>query len=186
VRSLFAFEFVTADGLFEGASPWSLDWHNVDAEFNDHAVRQLEASDTLLFGRRTYEGMAGYWPTEAARTDDPVVARLMNDTPKVVFSASLERVGWENTRLCRDGAGDEVRRLKALPGKEIAILGSSDLTASLVGLGLVDEIRLMVNPVLLGAGRRVFDGLGRSLRLRLLRTQTFRSGNVLLCYGVGS
>jgi dihydrofolate reductase len=185
VRNLFAFEFITLDGLFEGPEPWSLQWHNVDAEFNDFAIRQLQGSDTLLFGRRTYEGMAAYWPTAAARQDDPVVARLMNETPKVVVSTTLERADWENTRIVRGGLAEEVGRLKALPGREIAVLGSSDLTLSLLRLGLVDEIRVMVNPLLLGRGRRLFAGLDGRQPLRLLRTQGFASGNVLLCYAVG-
>ena len=184
MRRLFAFEFVTLDGLFEGPEPWSLEWHNVDGEFNDFIVAHLERVDLLLYGRRTYEGMARYWPTEAARTGDPVVARVMNETAKIVFSKSLELAAWENTRVVTGNCADEVRRLKTLPGKDMAIQGSSDLTVSLLGLGLVDEIHLMVNPVLLGAGRRLFGGLKAKRPLRLLRSQPFRSGNVLLCYAV--
>jgi dihydrofolate reductase len=175
LRKVFAFELVTSDGLFEGQTPWSLDWHNVGPEFNDFVVPQMRGVDTLLFGRRTYEGMAGYWPTEVARTGDPVVARLMNDTPKVVFSKTLAQADWENTRIVRGDIGEEVRRLKGLPGRDIAIQGSSGLTVSMLRLGLVDELRLMVNPVVLGAGRRLFEGLDIRLPLRLLDTGSARA-----------
>jgi dihydrofolate reductase len=172
---------VTLDGFFEGPNQ-DISWHNVGEEFNEFAIEQLKGVDTLLFGRVTYEGMASFWPTRFAKENDPVVAGLMNSTPKIVFSRTLERADWENTRLVKENVAEEVSQLKQQPGKDIAIFGSANLTASLLQMGLVDELRLMVNPIILGSGTPVFKGVHEKLNLKLLRAQTFRSGNVLLCY----
>ncbi len=182
MRNLFAFNMVTLDGCFEGPSPWSLEWHNVDAEFADFAARQLDEVDTLLFGRATYQGMAAYWSTEAAKANDPVVAARMNGLEKVVVSRTLESVPWSRSALLKGDVAEGVSQLKARPGRDIAVLGSADLCAFLLEAGLLDEVRLMVNPVVLGTGRRLFAGLRDRHPFRLLRTQPFRSGNVLLCY----
>jgi dihydrofolate reductase len=126
--------------------------------------------------------MAAYWPTPAAERDDPGVAAMMNHLPKIVVSTTLARAEWANTRIIRDDVGEQLSELKQQPGKDIAILGSSRLTVSLVKIGLVDEVRLMVNPVVLGAGTSVFSAARERISLRLLTTRPFDSGNVLLCY----
>src|SRR5215475_12796140 len=97
MRKLFSFNMMTLDGFFEGATPWDISWHNVDDEFNEFAIEQMETIGTLLFGRVTYEGMANYWPSPEALTNDPVVAGLMNSIPKIVFSKTLDKVEWNNT-----------------------------------------------------------------------------------------
>jgi dihydrofolate reductase len=181
MRKVFLFMMVTLDGFFEGPNH-DISWHNVDEEFNDFAIKQLDELDTLLFGRVTYDMMASYWPTPQAITDDPVVAGKMNNTPKVVFSRKLATAEWSNTRLVKDNAAAEVAGLKQQPGKDIAIFGSSDLTVSLMQAGLVDELRIMVNPVLLGEGKRLLAGLNESVKLRLTGTRNFSSGNVLIYY----
>ena len=181
MRNVFLFMMVTLDGFFEGPNQ-DLGWHNVDEEFNEFAIQQLDELDTLLFGRVTYEVMASYWPTPFALEDDPVVAGKMNAMQKVVFSRTLEKAEWSNTRLVKEQVAEEVSKLKQQPGKDIAIFGSSDLTTSLLEMGLVDELRIMVNPVVLGEGKRLFDGMHSKLGLKLLKTRTFRSGNVLLYY----
>ncbi len=181
MRKVFLFDLVSVDGLFEGPNA-DISWHNVDAEFNDFAIQQLDELDTLLFGRVTYELMASYWPTPAAVQDDPVVAGKMNGATKFVFSRTLDRADWENTRLVRDNAAEEVARLKQQPGKDIGIFGSSDLAVSLMPKGLIDEFRIMVNPVVLSDGKRLFQGLSERHRLRLVNLRRFRSGNVLLFY----
>jgi dihydrofolate reductase len=183
MRNLFLFMMVTLDGFFEGPDQ-SLDWHNVDEEFNDFAIKQLDEIDTLLFGRVTYEGMASYWPTPAAIEDDPIVASKMNSIAKIVVSRTLEKADWENSRLVKDNIAEEVQHLKEQPGRDLAIFGSSDLTTSLLQMGLVDELRIMVAPIVLGRGKRLFAGIDRELHLQLLATTAFRSGNVLLRYRV--
>ncbi len=182
MRKLYAFNMMTIDGFFEGPER-ELDWHNVDGEFNEFAIGQLKKTDTLLFGRVTYELMAGYWSAAAALKDDPIVAGMMNDFRKVVFSRTLERAEWNNTRLVKDNAANEIRKLKEQPGQEIAILGSANLVSTLLPLRLIDEYRIIVNPVVLGRGNPLFKGAGDKITLRLLNTKIFKSGNVLLSYG---
>jgi dihydrofolate reductase len=181
MRQLFAFEMITLDGFYEGPNQ-ELDWPNADDEFNRFAINQLNEIDTLLFGRVTYELMASYWPTEAAAADDPVIAGLMNSVPKVVFSRTLDHADWNNTTLVKGDAADHVARLKKQSGKSLATFGSLNLTNSLIRCGLVDELRIMVNPVALGSGNSLFKDMKDRLKLKLLRTTTFSSGNVLLCY----
>jgi len=182
VRKIFLFMMVSLDGYYEG-SDGDISWHNADnSEFNDFAVQQTSAADTLLFGRKTYELMVSYWPTEIAKKDDPIVAGLMNSLPKIVVSKTLDKVDWENTRLIKENVAEEIAKLKRQPGKDIAILGSSDLTVFLTKQGLVDEYRIMVNPVALGAGKSLFTGLQDKVSLKLIRTRAFDSGNVLLTY----
>ncbi len=171
---------VSANGYFE-RGPWGLDWHRVDAEFNDFAIRQLDSLDALLFGRITYEGMASYWPTADAIARDPEVAGRMNAKQKIVFSRTLETATWQNTRIARDAAS-EVARLKEGPGRDAVIFGSSDLAVGLSDLGLIDEYRLMVAAVALGEGRPFLRGLRRDLSLKLLDVRRFGNGNVLLSY----
>jgi dihydrofolate reductase len=181
VRKLVSFMAVTLDGYTEGPNG-EFDWPNVDDEFNEFAISQLNDIDTLLFGRVTYEGMASYWPTPAAIEDDPAITDMMNSVPKVVFSTTLDRAEWENTTLVRGNVADEISKLKQQPGKDLAVFGSSDFTVSLLEQGLVDELRVMVNPILLGAGKSLFTGLANRVPLKLQTTTTFSSGNVLLSY----
>jgi dihydrofolate reductase len=181
MRKVILFMLTTLDGYFEGPMQ-DISWHHVDAEFNQFAIRQLNHAGALLFGRVTYELMAGYWPTVAATTDDPIVATLMNTLPKIVFSRSLLRADWRNTRLIKDNFTEEILNLKEQAGKDLFIFGSSDLAVSLVQHGLIDEFRIMVNPLLLGGGKPLFAGLQGRLELRLLKTKIFKSGNVLLYY----
>lgn len=181
MRKLFAFDLVSLDGYFEGPHR-EIDWHHVDAEFNDYAIAMLDSLGTLLFGRITYELMAKYWPSPEAIKNDPAVAERMNALPKVVFSRTLEKADWNNTRLVRTDAADEVSKIKNQPGKDIALFGSSDLTASLVPHDLIDEYRIMVNPVFLGEGRPFLKGIRQRLNLKLIGSRTFRNGNVLLTY----
>ena len=172
---------VSLDGFFEGPNR-EIDWHNVDEEFNEFAIDQLNSMDVLLFGRVTYELMASYWPTPAALRDDPIVAGKMNALPKIVVSKTLDKAEWNNTRLIKDHVAEEITKLKQQPGKDMAIFGSSDLAISLTGFGLIDEYRVMVNPVVLGSGKSLFQGIQDRLQLKLVKTKIFRSGNVLLYY----
>ena len=181
MRKILAFLVVTVDGYYEGPNQ-EFDWPVVDEEFNEFALEQLDEVGTLLFGRVTYEGMASYWPTPAAEQDDPRVAAKMNGLPKVVVSRTLDKAEWANTRLVKDDVAAELTKLKQQPGKDIAIFGSSDLTVSLLRMGLVDELRIMVHPVVLGAGRSLFRTATGRIGLELVKTRSFRSGSVMLYY----
>ncbi len=181
MRTLYMFDMITLDGFFEGINR-ELDWHNVDDEFNDFAIDQLNRTDLLLFGRVTYELMASYWPTNEAVKDDPIVAGKMNSLPKIVFSRTLRNATWANTKLIEGNIGDEILKLKRQPGKDIGVLGSSNLSLTLIHHGLIDEYRIIVNPVVLGAGKPLFKGIDDRLNLQLLKVKKFNSGNVFLCY----
>jgi dihydrofolate reductase len=181
MRKVIFFMMVSLDGFFEGPN-CEIDWHVVDEEFNEFANRQLDSVDILLFGRVTYELMAGYRPTPPAATNDPITADKMNHLQKIVFSRSLSSVEWQNARLVKENIPEELSKLKREPGKDLIIFGSSNLSVTLLQHGLIDEFRIMVNPVILGNGKSLFEGVKERLNLRLLKTQAFRSGNVLLYY----
>ncbi|HVD13340.1 MAG TPA: dihydrofolate reductase family protein [Actinomycetota bacterium] len=181
MRRILAFLVVTVDGYYEGPKG-EFDWPVVDDEFNEFGLEQLDEIDTLLFGRVTYQGMAAYWPTPAAREDDPRVAAKMNGLPKIVISRTLDEATWANTRLISDHVAEELTALKQQPGRDIAIFGSSNLTVSLLELGLVDELRIMVHPVVLGDGKSLFRTAAERISLELVTTRAFRSGNVMLYY----
>ncbi len=181
MRKLFSFNMVTLDGFFEGSNH-EIDWHNVDDEFNEFAIEQTGTVDVLLFGRVTYQMMASYWPTPAVIANDPIVAGQMNRVSKIVFSRTLKEVEWNNTRLVRDHVAEEISKLKQQPGKDLALFGSANLMSTLMQLDLIDEHRVMVNPVILGSGNPLFKRTKDKLNLKLIRTRTFGNGNVLLCY----
>jgi dihydrofolate reductase len=181
MRKVLFFMLITMDGYFEGSDK-DINWHNVDDEFNKFAIDQLNSVDTLLFGRVTYEMMASYWPTPEAKTNDPIVAEKMNTLHKLVFSKSLTDAGWQNTKLIKKNYVDEISKLKHESGKDLIIFGSSDLAVTFIENDLIDECRIMVNPVVLGGGKPLFQGLNHKLNMKLLKTRVFNSGNVLLFY----
>lgn len=172
---------VSLDGFYEGPGH-DIDWHVADAEFNAYAMDLLHSVDTLIFGRITYQLMAGYWPTHQASSNDQQVAGKMNSLSKLVFSKTLSLVDWKNTRLLHGNVAEEISKIKQQPGKDLALLGSSDLALTFIEHGLIDEYRIFVNPVVLGDGKRLFEGLEDRLNLKLIKTRTFDSGNVLFCY----
>jgi dihydrofolate reductase len=179
MRNVILSIMISVDGYFEAPGEgWEkIDWHRADDEWEDYSVELLGQIDTLLFGRRTYEGFAEFWPIQ-----DSEVARLLNAIDKVVFSTTLSEAAWTGTRLVRDHVPEEVAKLKAQPGKDIAIFGSADLAATLTQHGLIDEYRIAINPVVLGGGTALFREGAERLNLRLLDTKTFRSGIVELRY----
>lgn len=181
MRKLLEFNLVALDGYFEGPGR-DISWHNVDAEFNEYAVAMLDSVDLLLFGRVTYELMIRFWPTPEVIKNDPLVATRMNSLAKIVFSRTLAKAEWNNTRLVKDNIADEIKKLKQEPGKDMVILGSGSIVSALTPLGLIDEHRIMVNPVILGRGNPLFKGIGSKLDLELTHSRTFTSGNVLLYY----
>lgn len=181
MRNLISFNMMSLDGFFEGPNG-ELDWHNVDEEFNKFAKEQLDSADCLLFGRKTYELMAGYWPAEGAIQDDPVIAKKMNSISKIVISKTLEKVYWNNTRLINDNVIEEIKNLKHHPGKDLFIFGSADMSAGLIPHHLIDEFRVIINPILLGKGNPLFRNINDKINLKLVKTRNFASGNVLLYY----
>jgi dihydrofolate reductase len=188
MRNIHLFVMLSLDGYFEGPNH-DLSWHNVDDEFNKYAIEQLKETGLILFGRRTYQLMEGFWPKAAVdpetSPDNQEVARLINNTEKIVFSRTLDSVreteNWKNVKLRRKVDPVEIRDLKERPGKDIWV-GTSDLAVSFIKEDLIDEFRFMLNPVIVGAGTRIFQGLNRRLNLELTRSRSFKSGNTLLYY----
>jgi dihydrofolate reductase len=174
------FNFITLNGFFEGKGKDS-SWHVHGKEENDFAVEMLDKGGTLLFGRVTYEMMAGYWTSDFALQNDPKVAEGMNRAEKIVFSRTLPKADWKNTRLIRDNMLDELRKLKE-SGKEMAVLGSGSIVTQLAENNLVDEFQIMVDPVVLGEGTPIMKGLTHQMNLRLKNHRIFNSGVVLLIY----
>jgi dihydrofolate reductase len=174
---------VSLDGFVETPSH-SLDWVLIDEELHSFFNDEARGMSAFLYGRRMYELMAGYWPTaEADPSAAPVIvdfARIWRDKPKIVFSRTLERVEW-NSRLVRHGAAEEVARLKSLPEYDMDV-GGPTTASTFVQLGLIDEYRLFVHPVILGAGTPFFPALDHRLELKLVETRTFESGVVYVRY----
>jgi dihydrofolate reductase len=184
MRKLIVFNNVTLDGYFSGEDG-DFSWAHRgsdDAEFRAFTAENASGGGQLLFGRVTYELMANYWPTPRAAQENPVVAEGMNRMPKVVFSRTLDKASWSNTKLVKGGIASEVKKMKNEPGPGMAILGSGSVVSQLAAEGLIDEYHVVLNPVVLGRGRTMFDGLKEKVDLRLTRTRTFRNGKVFLCY----
>ena len=160
MRKMFSFMIISADGCHADPGQ-ALDWQTIDEEFSLFALAQLREVGTLVFGRVTYELMAAFWPTPAGEESDPDVARAMNTAPKIVISRTLPQATWAGTQIISNHAEEELARLKQQPGKDIVIPGSSTLTAGLLHTGLLDELRILVNPVILGQGRSLFAGAGK-------------------------
>lgn len=194
---------VSLDGFFEGPNH-DLSWHNVDREFNEFAVEQTSEVGTLILGRRTYELFHDFWPNAPKdpnlSKEDLIIADLINNMPKIVFSRTMmdikEEKNWKNVTLKHKVDPEEIKKLKEQPGptsakasvgkKDIAIFGSNHLCVSLMKEGLVDEFRIMLNPVVIGEGHTLFTGLNQKLNLKLIKTRNFKNGNVLLYYSSNS
>ena len=181
MRTLASFIIISLDGFYEG-SEGEFDWPIVDEEFRDFAIRQLDDADTLGFGRATYEHMAAYWPTDQAQTNDPDISPRMNNMPKFVFSTTLQDAAWSGSAVVRGEATEHIPEIKAADGGEILVIGSAHLTASLARAGILDELRIMISPIVIGQGRSLFETLNERVSLELLRVSQFDSGNVSLTY----
>jgi dihydrofolate reductase len=182
MRTLTVYNFMSLDGYFEGPENGEFRWHVHGADQTAYSVEMLRQHPTLLFGRVTYRLMADYWPRPGPMRDDPEVARGMNGAEKIVFSRTLTSVDWQGSRLAKRDLFDEVRALKAAPGGNMMILGSGTLVAQLAGEGLIDHFEFLVDPLLVGRGTNVTQGLDRQVPLQLTRTHVYPSGVVLLCY----
>lgn len=182
MRRLIAFEQVSLDGYFVDANG-DMSWaHKQDPEWNEFAASNASGDGALLFGRVTYELMASFWPTPAAMERAPVVAEGMNNMPKVVFSRTLEKASWKNTTLLKGDIAAEVRKMKMEPGPDMAILGSGSIVSQLAQAGLIDEFQIVVNPIVLGKGRTLFEGVKEKIALKFIKTRAFGNGNVVLSY----
>jgi dihydrofolate reductase len=187
MRKIIVFNMVSVDGFFAGVDG-NLDWHNVDDEFNKFAIEQTREFHTILFGRTTYQLFESFWPAvlkdPKTSEDNRKIARNINDIEKFVFSSTLEKVTWNNSKILKKIDSEEIKKLKQEPGKDMVIFGSGTIVQAMTNLNLIDEFRLMINPVILGQGKPMFKDMKNKVNLKLLNTKTFKNGNVLLCYQV--
>ncbi|OJT18514.1 hypothetical protein BO221_41405 [Archangium sp. Cb G35] len=184
MRRLSVFNNVSLDGYFVDANG-DMSWahrNDQDAEWNAFVSGNASGEGELLFGRKTYELMASFWPTPMAAQMEPFVAERMNKMSKVVFSRTLDKASWSNTTLVKGDLVAEVRKMKQAPGQDMTLMGSGSIVAQLAQAGLIDEYQLVVNPIVLGKGRTMFEGIQEKLNLKPTQTRLFGNGNVLLCY----
>lgn len=169
---------VTLDGYFEGKQAWDLGFHQTvwGDELENYTTEQLKTADMILYGRKTYEGMADYWTNEQDEK-----GRAMNSIKKIVFSDTLQAADWNNTTLLKD-ALVEIPKLKQEGNGNLFVFGSGELSESLMKADLFDEYRLCVAPVFLGAGKRLFNPGLPYHKLKLLEERTLQNGGVILMY----
>jgi dihydrofolate reductase len=181
MRKVVASPFTSLDGYMSGLNG-EIEWNRpyFDEEMASFTRETLENLDTLLFGRVTYEWFAQFWPTEGVK-HDPGHAGLMNSLPKIVFSKSLEKAEWNNSRIVRENEVEEVNWLKQQEGKNMVIDGSPTLIHSFTRLGLIDEFLIRLHPVILGNGVPLFK---QAVNLKLLEARPLRSGVIILRYQV--
>jgi dihydrofolate reductase len=182
MRKLAVFNQVSLDGYIADARG-DMSWaHKNDPEWNAFAAENAGGDGVLLFGRVTYDLMASYWPTPAALENMRAVAEGMNRMQKVVFSRTLKAASWQNTTLVKGDIAAAVRKMKREPGPGMVILGSGSIVSQLTQAGLIDEYQMVVNPVVLGQGKTMFEGIKERVTLRLTKTRAFGNGNVVLWY----
>ena len=178
---LTCFNFISLDGYYKGVDN-DIHWHRHGEEESQFSAENMKSGNTLLFGRVTYELMAGYWPSPMAMENSPVVAAGMNNANKIVFSRTLTKADWENTRLIKENIVEEIRKLKKIPGKDMTILGSGSIITQFAEAGLIDDFQFMIDPVVLGKGTPIFKNIHSKMDLELLSSRVFKSGTVLLTY----
>jgi dihydrofolate reductase len=181
MRKLTAYNFLTLNGFFKGPHE-DISWHTHGDEEAKYSEEALAHGSSLLFGRKTYEMMAGYWPTPQAKELFPTVAAGMNQVEKLVWSESPFEPAWENTQVISGDIVAKIRELKKSPGKDMTILGSGALINLLTDHSLIDEYQFMIDPVALPDGTPVFKNIKQKLELRLTGSRVFKSGVVLLNY----
>jgi dihydrofolate reductase len=181
MHTLASLIFISLDGFYEGPNG-ELDRPIVDQEFNDCATRQLDEAGMIAFRRATSEHMAAYWPTDQAKANDPAMTSRMNSKEKIIFSTTLTDVNWSGSTVIRGEATEQIPTVMAGAGKELLVIGSPHLTANLAQAGLLDELRNMVCPIVLGQSRSFFEDLKHRVSLSLIRVRQFDSGNLVLTY----
>jgi len=179
MRKVVASELVSLDGVMESPEKWSFQFHNDEmAEANEAGMAE---ADAMLLGRVTYQEFASYWPYQN-NADQPFTDYL-NNTPKFVVSTTLEEpLEWQNSTLIKENVAEEIAKLKRQPGKDIGIVGSGTLVRSLLRENLLDELNLMVHPIVLGRGKHLFEEGSAQKALELVDSKTFSTGVVNLTY----
>jgi dihydrofolate reductase len=187
MRKVIILMHVSRDGFVAGPNG-EMDWITMNEEEQNNASEILSTVDTVLFGRVTYQMMEHFWPTVPTH---PALSKSkyhmdhslwIEDTAKIVFSTTLDKTVWNNSRLVKDKIAEEVLSLKRQPGKNMIVIGSPGLVHTLMQHGLIDEYRINVNPVIIGSGIPLFEDINDRIRLKLIKSNTFNSGVVGLHY----
>ncbi|MNI54238.1 hypothetical protein D3C73_1091260 [compost metagenome] len=187
MRKLVLFLHSSLDGFVEGPNgEMDIGWVSYDADLEKHAKEILSTADTVIWGSGTYQMMYSYWPSVSS---DPTASQHERDhaewieqTSKIVLSTTLDKVEWNNSRLVKEDAEEEIKKLKQQPGKDMVLLGSPRLAHYLMQLDLIDEYKITVSPVLIGSGLPLFQGLKEKVNLKLIDNKTFDSGAIGLVY----
>ncbi len=183
MRKLIADSIISLDGYYTGPKN-EIDWFDFDDDEQAWSIDILQRVDTIIFGRVTYEEFSQFWPTPEAKTSgfDPYIVRQLNELPKIVYSKSLREASWKPATIVKESPSTAIPKLKNLPGKDIVLIGSGSLVASLTRDGLIDEYRMRIRPIILGAGRPMFSDTNRRHALKLMSVRSFKSGVVGLYY----
>jgi dihydrofolate reductase len=187
MRKLVLFLHASLDGFVEGPKgEMDIGWVSYDADLEKHAKEILSTADTVIWGRGTYQMMHSYWPSVPSNPSSSQYERnhaeWIEKTAKIVFSTTLEKVEWNNSRLVKEDVEEEIKNLKQQPGKDMVILGSPRLAHYLMQFDLIDEYKITVSPVLIGSGLPLFQGLKEKINLKLIENKTFDSGAIGLVY----
>ena len=177
MRKIVSGLFISLDGVVESPDKWHFPYF--DDEMGQEVGALMAASDTMLLGRQTYQEFADFWPHQSS---DVPPADYMNATPKVVVSTTLTSVEWQNSTLISSNVVAELTKLKQQPGQNIGVTGSGTLVRSLLRDGLLDELHLLVHPIVVGSGKRLFDGIDEQVPLKLAESKTFSTGVLALTY----
>jgi dihydrofolate reductase len=181
MAKLTVFNFLTLNGYYKGENG-DISWHRHGGEEGEYSADSLAGNNILIFGKVTFELMAGYWPSEMATANDPLVAKGMNDADKIVFSKTLRKSDWKNTRIINEDAVKSLKALKAKSDRDMTILGSGSLIGPLAEAGLIDGFEFMIDPVTIPAGTSIFYNTKHKIDLKLINSRQFSSGVVLLSF----
>ena len=184
MRKLIVFNHVSLDGYFvdgSGDMSWAKADHQ-DEEWDAFVAGNASGGGVLVFGRVTYDLMASFWPTPFAIESMPVVAAGMNNMPKVVFSRTLDHASWNNTTLVKGDLAAEMRKMKQASGENMVILGSGRIVSQLAQEMLIDEYQIVYHPIILGAGKTMFEGVKNNTKLKRTRYKEFKNGNMMAWY----
>lgn len=187
MRKLVLFLHASLDGFVEGPNgAMDIGWIAYDADLANHAKEVLSTADTVIWGRATYQMMHGYWPSILSNPEASEHERnhavWIEKTEKIVFSTTLDKVEWNNSRLVKDHVEEEINKLKQQRGKDMVILGSPRFAHYLMQLNLIDEYKITISPVLIGNGLPLFEGGSEKTNLKLIENKTFASGAIGLHY----
>ncbi len=182
---IVVFNLLSLDGFFEGKNH-DISWHRVDDEFNKFAVQHTKKFGSIIFGSRTYKLFEDFWPTAVnnpeVSKDDQEIAKIIDNAKKIVFSKKLKKVNWKNSTLLNSINKKEIEDLKKKNKKDMVIFGSGTIVCQFSDLGLIDEYRFIINPVVLGEGTPMFKDLTKGFNLKLKSKKVFKNGNIFLTY----